>query len=190
MEWGWLILTVLVFVARIFDVSMGTVRIIFISKGYSWVAAFIGFFEVLIWIITISQLIQNLSSFFNYIGFAAGFATGTYIGVVIEKKLSLGQVLMRIITSNEADDLIEYLKSKKFYITYVDAKGARGDVKIILMLIYRSELNKIIESIKEFNPNIFYSVEDLRMVSGESFSKGNPMLKRINFLNQFSAKKK
>ncbi|MCF7794547.1 MAG: DUF5698 domain-containing protein [Candidatus Cloacimonetes bacterium] len=92
------ILPILIFISRIFDVSLGTLRIIFVNKGMRYLAPIIGFFEVLIWLIVISQVMQNMNSPINYIAYAAGFATGNYVGILIEQKLAMGITLIRIIT--------------------------------------------------------------------------------------------
>ena len=74
--YAWVVLPLIIFIARIFDVTLGTIRIIFVARGKRNLAPVLGFFEVLIWIVVISQLVQNLESFTAYIGYAAGFAAG------------------------------------------------------------------------------------------------------------------
>ncbi|MBI2112485.1 hypothetical protein HYT52_03045 [Candidatus Woesearchaeota archaeon] len=89
-----IILPVLIFFARIADVSIGTVRVIFIAKGFKYLAPVLGFFEVLIWLTAIQQVFNNLTNAFTYIGYAAGFATGTYVGIILEEKLSALRAFM------------------------------------------------------------------------------------------------
>ncbi|GAE87820.1 hypothetical protein JCM21531_1220 [Acetivibrio straminisolvens JCM 21531] len=80
----------LIFFSRIIDVTIGTIRIIFVSRGKKYLAPVLGFFEVLVWIVAISQVMQNLNNFACYFAYAAGFATGTFVGIIIEEKLAIG----------------------------------------------------------------------------------------------------
>jgi len=104
------IIPVLIFLARIMDVSIGTMRVIFVSRGFKFYAALCGFFEVLIWIIAITQIIKNLNNPLYYIAYAGGFATGNFIGMVLEEKIALGTVLLRIVVPHEIEELEKYLK--------------------------------------------------------------------------------
>ena len=94
----WVLIPVLICLARIVDVSIGTLRIIFVSKGMRGIAPILGFFEVIIWLVAIGQIFQNLSNWVNYIAYGAGFAMGNFVGIYIEGKISLGYTLVRIIT--------------------------------------------------------------------------------------------
>jgi uncharacterized protein YebE (UPF0316 family) len=94
---AYVLLPLLIFLARVLDVSLGTVRIIFISKGYKFLSLFIGFFEVLIWLTAINQIWSNLSNVWLYLAYAGGFATGNWIGIWLDEKISLGHAMVRII---------------------------------------------------------------------------------------------
>src|SRR5512136_1974751 len=107
---AWVILPLLIFFARICDVSLGTIRVIFISKGIKYIAPIIGFFEVIIWLLAIGQVMNNLTNVVAYIAYGAGFASGTFIGMLIEEKISLGLTSVRIITKKDPAELIQYLR--------------------------------------------------------------------------------
>ena len=156
------LLPIAIFFARIMDVSIGTIRVIFVSRGMRAVAPILGFFEVLIWIIAVGQIMKNLNEWYYYVAYASGFAAGTWVGIWIESKLAIGMVILRIITKSDASELAAKLRDMNYGITSVDAEGARGPVKILFMLVPRHDLNGIIRVIKEYNPNAFYSVEDVR----------------------------
>ncbi|MCD6112428.1 MAG: DUF2179 domain-containing protein [Bacteroidales bacterium] len=162
---SYILLPLLIFFARICDVTIGTIRIILVSKGQKLLAPLLGFFEILIWIIAISKIMENLNNVACYIGYAAGFATGNYIGMLVEEKLAMGVTVIRIITQKAADELIKNLSLAGYGITNIDAKGSRGDVNIIYTVIQRHDLQNVINIIKEFNPKAFYTIEDLRFVS-------------------------
>lgn len=159
------ILPFLIFLARICDVSIGTVRIVMVAKGQKMWAPVLGFFEILIWLLAISRIFQNLDNWTCYMGYALGYATGNYIGLKLEEKLAMGIVKIQIITRKTADELIEKMKAKGYGLTYHDAKGGSEDVSIIYSIVKRTELPKVVEQIKTYNPNAFYTIEDVRFVS-------------------------
>jgi len=170
----WVILPILIFTARLVDVSLGTIRIIFISRGLKYIAPIIAFFEINIWLIAISQIILNLNNPLYSISYASGFALGNFIGILIEEKLSLGTVMIRIIIKHDSDKIIECLRCKKYGVTAIDAKGNNGDVKIIFAVIRRSDLKNILDDIKHIHPQAFYTVEDVRTVEKAIFPMNKP----------------
>ncbi len=161
----WVILPLLIFFARITDVSLDTLRIIFINRNLRYYAAISGFFGVLIWLMVIRQIIQRLDHPLCYIAYAAGFAAGNIVGIIIENRISIGKVIIRTITRRESDDLVAFLRSSGYGITVIDAEGMTGPVKVIFTVTERSDIRHIAETIKKYNPNAFYSVEDIRFVS-------------------------
>lgn len=169
----YIILPILIFCARIVDVSLDTMRVIFVTKGYRWLAPTLGFIQVLIWLVAITQIMKNLSNVFCYIAYAGGFAAGNFIGMYIERKMALGVVLIRIITRNEASELLAYLKSHNYGVTAIDAEGLFGKVKILFTIIKRADIEDVIASIKRFNPQAFYTIEDVRMVNQNAYTPGS-----------------
>ena len=160
----WLILPFLIFIARVIDVTLGTVRVIFVSKGLKYLAPVVGFFEILIWLLAIGQIMKNLSNPICYIAYAGGFAMGNYVGIIIAERLSLGVVLLRVITQKDAVELVQSLSSAKYGVTSVDGEGAQGKVNIIFTIVPRKEVKKIVEIVKRFNPLAFYSIEEVGFV--------------------------
>lgn len=181
------ILPLLVFFARILDVSIGTLRIIFVAKGLKYFAALLGFFESLIWLVAVAQVMQNLNSWQTYVAFALGFAAGNYVGVVLEEKIALGNMLIRIITRREADELVHVLWEAGYGVTSVDAQGETGPVKLIFSIVKRKNIAKIISIIRKYNPNAFYTIEDMRYVN-ETYPF--PLAKDARFPRLFLSKGK
>ena len=157
----WVILPLLIFLSRITDVSLGTVRLIFVSRGMKYLAPVVGFFEVLIWILVIGQIMQQLSNPICYIAYAGGFATGNFVGLLIAERLSLGMVLIRVITPKEVGGLVECLKQKRYGVTCIEGQGANGSVEIVFTIVARRDVRSVVELIKSFNPQAFYSVEEV-----------------------------
>ena len=169
------LLPILIFLARIVDVSLGTLRIIYITKGLKNLVPIVGFFESLLWIMAIAQIMQNLTNIYTYIAFAGGFGAGSYIGMVIEQRMALGVVTVRIITKKDARDLIQHLKEERYGYTSFAAYGVSGKIRYLLTVVNRKEVPHLIQIIRKFNPHAFISVEDVRQVSGdEVFSIPQP----------------
>ncbi len=174
------VLPILIFVARILDVSLGTIRIVFISKGFKYLAPVIGFFEILIWLLAIGQIMQNLNNIYYYIFYAAGFAVGNFVGMHIEEKLSIGTQIIRVITRREASKLLKTLKSAGYGVTSADAKGNKRQVKIIYVVIDRRDVQNVIRLIKRYNPNAFYTIEDIKFASKKLLPYRKSWYKRYN----------
>lgn len=161
-EFSAILLPVIIFFARIADVSLGTLRITMVSRGYKLESAILGFFEVLIWVIVVAQLLTNLDHWVNYIAYAAGFSAGTFIGLYIEDVMKVGTVMVRVITLHKSTELIEALKEAGVAVTSIDAKGGFNDVKIIFTVMKRKKLNRIFDIVKEIDPEAFFSTEDIK----------------------------
>lgn len=162
---SFVILPLLIFLARISDVTVGTLRIVMVSKGQKLIAPLLGFFEVVIWLVTMSKIIQNIDNWVAYVAYGAGFATGNYIGLIIEEKLAVGIVQLQIITRKRADNLIAKLKASGYGITYHEAQGANENVAVIYSIIKRNEIQKVIDIIATYNPDAFYSIEDVKFIN-------------------------
>lgn len=168
----YLVLPFLIFLARICDVTIGTLRIVMISKGQKRLAPILGFFEVLIWLIAIGRIMQNLDNWVCYIFYAAGFATGNYIGMLLEEKLAVGITQIQIFTSGDATELIQTMIRAGYGITSLEAEGGASGkmVSIIYCIAKRTELDKIAAIIKAHHPEAFYAYADVRYVNKNLFT--------------------
>jgi uncharacterized protein YebE (UPF0316 family) len=162
---------VFIFIARIIDVSLGTIRIIFVSKGFKYLAPILGFIEVLIWLVAIQQIISNLTNIYYYIAYAGGFAAGTFVGIILEEKISIGKVIIRIITGKDSKKLLMAMEKAKYTATTIGASGHDGKVNLILSVTNRKDIPNIIKMIEKYNPHAFYTVEDVKL----SFKKIHPV---------------
>ena len=126
----WVILPILIFLGGLAYVSIGTLRIIFVARGKRLLSTLLGFLEVSIWLIAISQIMSNVSNIAAYIAYAAGFAVGNYVGIIIEEKMALGMLEVRIILTENDDLLKNSLSDAGFGVTTVDGKSNRGHVQI------------------------------------------------------------
>lgn len=156
-----LVIPLLIFIARVVDVSLGTVRVIFVSRGLKYFAPVVGFFEILIWLLAMGQIMKNLSNPACYVAYAGGFAMGNYVGIAIAEKLSLGVVLIRVITGSDASPLVERLQEQGYGVTSVDGHGSGGQVKVVFTVVARRQVSDVVHLIKTFNPKAFYSIEEV-----------------------------
>ncbi len=167
--WMWVILPLLIFFSRILDQSIGTLRLIFVSKGFRHIGPILGFFEVIIWLLAITQVLKHLYNPMCYIAYGSGFAMGNYIGIRLEERISMGNVLIRIIPKRDTSALIDHLREEGFGVTAADAEGAKGPVKIVFTIIKRRDVSRVINIINRYNPNAFYTIEEVKAVKDGYF---------------------
>ena len=188
----YVVIPILIFLSRITDVSIGTMRLIFISKGYKIFAACLGFFEVLIWIVAITQIMKNLTNVYYYLAYAAGFATGNFVGMVIEEKIALGHVLLRVVTGIDLNILVDYMKRENFGFTLLDAEGSQGNVRILFSILRRPDLDPVASFLREHYPNAFYTIEDIRYINEQHLPFRNAVVRsrKIRFFRRSQRKGK
>jgi uncharacterized protein YebE (UPF0316 family) len=172
-EFNWS-LPLLVFFARILDVTLGTLRIIYVNKGKRLLAPLLGFVEVFIWIVVVSQLVRDVSNLAGYLAYAAGFAAGNYVGMAIENRLAIGTLIVRAIVTGETLPLIDSLKEAGFGVTFFHAHGAHGPVRVVYTVINRKELGEVVQLLKASHPRVFYTVEEARLASEGVFHQLQP----------------
>ncbi len=155
-------LPLLVFFARVIDVTLGTLRIIFISRGKKYAAPLLGFVEVFIWISVVTQIARGVNDLPTYLAYAAGFAAGNFVGMHIEDRLAFGTQVLRIIVPEGADGLITNLSSAGYGVTRVDAQGVTGPVKLIYTVVKRKDIPAVLFLVHQTHPHAFLSIEDVR----------------------------
>ena len=175
-EWWfvYLALPALIFCARVGDVSLDTMRIIFVNRGRKVLAPLLGFLEVLIWLAAVAQVMKNLSNPVCYLAYGGGFACGNLVGMLIEEKLAVGLLAMRIIVQKDASALVAALRAQGYGVTNLDGHGADGPVNVLFVVIRRRHFAKIVEQVALHAPDAFYSVEEVRSVGGGTMAAYRP----------------
>lgn len=168
---NWIVMPVIIILARILDVSLSTVRVYLTARGEKKFAAGVGFVEVLIWLIIVRQIIIAIDNPAWYIAYATGFALGTYIGISISERLSVGRVIVRIIVKEDATRLISALKKEGFGYTVVDSHSEDHRSFIIFSVMHSNDVALVSKLIKQTSPKAFFTVEDVRRVSQGNFRK-------------------
>lgn len=181
-----IVLPIMIFFARIMDVSINTIRIIFMLHSRKLLSTILGFFESLIWLLAISQIFQNLTSWPTYLAYAGGFASGILVGMLIEEKLAIGKVVIRVITRQPADTLIEFFTRNGYRYSSVNATSDEGDVNVLFTVIKREKLKMTIAEIKRYNPQAFYTVEGVKRVSDDDVADEKGFGFRKNIMSRVS----
>jgi uncharacterized protein YebE (UPF0316 family) len=161
-----------IFFARLTDVSMATIRMIMVVRGKRLVAALIGFFEVTIYVLAIGRVLNGLNNPINILVYASGFATGNYMGIFLEEKLAIGNILVQVISDHEVMRLVEILRGKGFGVTVVEGYGRQGIRHLLNITLQRKNLHNLYEIIEEHDKNAFITVMDTRSIRGGYFSSG------------------
>jgi uncharacterized protein YebE (UPF0316 family) len=177
----WVGLPLLVFFARVVDVTLGTLRIIFTSRGMKYLAPLFGFVEVFIWISVISEITKGAHNIVAYLAYAGGFATGNYIGMFIEDKLAMGMLVVRAIIPGSVHELTKNMHEKGYGVTRVDAHGSQGPVNLIYAIVQRKNLPEVADIIQGIYPNAFFTVEELRSAEHGVFPRPQPGLQDALF---------
>ena len=180
MDWfNWVVMPLMIFGARILDMSLGTMRIIAVNRGLKKIAPLIGFFEVMVWIIVVRQVIVEMSNPLWFLAYGLGFAAGNFVGIYMTEKMSISKVLVRIMTMKDSKKLIKKLEEEGYMITVVKTQNKNHNGTMLFTNIHASELEETIQIIKKYNPQAVYSVEDARQVSNELFPTHNGRKKSL-----------
>ena len=161
---NYVVIPLFIFFARICDVSINTLRIIFMLHSRKYVATFLGFFEAAIWLLAISQIFQNLGSWQTFLAYAGGYAMGIFVGMMIEERLAIGNVVVRVITAKPADELIGFFREKHMRFTSLEGESGDGPVNVLFTVMKRERLPVILEAIKKHNPQALSTVEGVKKV--------------------------
>lgn len=161
----------LIFVARVLDVTMATFRMLMVVQGRKFYSACIGFIEIIIYITALNQVVSNLENIWNLLVYALGFACGNYIGILIEEKIALGTLAVQIIHKEKSsDELVNTLRDQGFGVTILSGMGREGSRDVISVVIRRKDLPKLKKQIYEFDPNAFIITNSISSISGGYFS--------------------
>ena len=155
-----------IFLLRICDVSLGTLRTMFTVQGKKYLSAGIGFVEVGIWVVAIRQVFSQLDNPWNILGYALGFATGTFLGIVIEQKLGLGYTQMIVISKHHPDAIADALRLKKFGVTMIPGEGGSGGMALITSVIRRNRTKEFHDIVDGIDHEAFISIQSANLSRG------------------------
>lgn len=173
-----------IFVARIFDVSLMTLRTIMLVRGQKLYAAAFGFFEVIIYIVALNKIFASLDNPFALIVYAAGFAIGNIVGGTLEEKLAVGVLTIQVITLVDPLSLTEKLRSEGYGVTLIEGQGREGTRYILQVILARRNLPKLRKMVDQWDDCAFLTVFDAKM------TKGGVFCNNFNLLNDGIKKRK
>jgi uncharacterized protein YebE (UPF0316 family) len=160
--WG----ALLIFGLRIVDVSCDTMRVIFAIRGKRGIAAALGFIQALVWIFAVGNAVKHLDSILHVIGYAGGYAMGTYVGVSLEQAIAYGVATIRVVSNKAGVEIAETLRKAGYGVTEFPGFGRDGAVEIINSVVQRSHLPEVLEIIASRDEDAFVTVEEPKILRG------------------------
>jgi uncharacterized protein YebE (UPF0316 family) len=184
------LIPIMIFIAKIIEVSVDTIRLIFVSRNDKLIAPILGFVSVSIWITVLSFVVQNLSNIYSYLSYGLGFAMGTYVGILLEEKLVTGFIIFKVFLVQSQVELKEALIKEGYGFTTIDAQGASGKVNLFDIIVKRKDIQKVVNLIKDINPNAFYTIETAKTAKLGIFptKKSHPSYFRRSVLGNVKGK--
>jgi uncharacterized protein YebE (UPF0316 family) len=165
-------LAIAIFLARILDVSLGTLRTIVVIRGYPMVAAIVGFFEILLWLAAAGQVFRNLDAWYLAFAYAGGFATGNMVGMWLESRLAIGWQLVRIVSTDPAVQLADRLRQSGYDVINLPGRGAAdAPVEVLLVADQRRRIRRLVRLVRELDPEAFWTTNDVRRRPDETLRR-------------------
>lgn len=160
-----------IFGARVIDMSLDVIRILMLMRDRRILASVIGFFEVAVFVLALNEVLSGgLNDPGKIIAYAGGFATGNYIGSLIEERLAMGYLSIQVFPPMDCvNTLVEQVRNAGFGITSVSGHGRDGERIILFILIKRKDLNKAMDIINKINPDIFFNMSEAKRIHGGVF---------------------
>jgi uncharacterized protein YebE (UPF0316 family) len=154
--------TLLIFLLRVCDMSLDTLRVLFVLRGQRSLAWILGFFQSALWVLAITSVISNLDDWWNIIGYAAGFATGNVVGMLIYERLPVGHANVRIVSPHLGNAVANAIRSAGYAATELSGRGRDGMVSMISSSVRRRDIMRIRNKVFEVDPEAFITVEEVR----------------------------
>jgi uncharacterized protein YebE (UPF0316 family) len=151
-----------IFALRVTDMSLDTLRVLFVIRGRKAISWTLGFFQSALWVVAITSVLQNLGNLWNVIGYASGFATGNVLGMVIEERLAVGHSDVRIISPGRGSAIANALRQAGYAATELSGRGKDGTVAIINCSVLRRDIGRLQKVIAEIDQEAFITVEEVR----------------------------
>ncbi len=158
--WG----AVLIFLVRVLNIALDTLRVLFVMRGQRILAWVVGFIVSLLYVLLLTSVLSNLSQPAYIIAYAAGFATGSVAGMWLEEKMALGFKVVQIISPGNGAILATLLREKGFGVTEIPARGRDGAVTMLSVGARRRDISTVQQMVREIDPNAFISEGDLRPI--------------------------
>jgi len=156
-----LMLALVIFAARVVDVSLGTIRHAMIVRGKRFITFCIAFLESLVWVFAVSKVLSDLSEPMTALAFALGFATGTFVGMTIENLLKIGDQVVKVFSS-KGKEVAALLRDAGFRVTEFEGRGRDGQVILLFVQVRRRDAKKVLQTARGYDKNCYLVIEDIR----------------------------
>jgi len=167
---SYVLIPLLIIMCRVTEVSFATLRIILITKGLKKIAPVVAFIEVFIWIMVARNILTENTPWVKILAYCLGYALGTFAGIIVESKLSIGKAIVRVFVPVESEHIVAELRNNKFGVSAVDAEGKDGKIKVLFIVVNRTELPGVIKIIHTSNPHAFFTIESVQVANAGYFS--------------------
>jgi uncharacterized protein YebE (UPF0316 family) len=157
-----LLMPFVIFVLRVADMSLDTLRVLFVIRGRRSLAWLLGFFQSALWVVAITSVLSNLDNLWNVVGYASGFATGNVVGMTIEEYLAIGHGHMRIISSRRGSAIAEAIRRSGYAATEIAGRGKDGTVSVINCSVRRRDIRDLRKQVHAIDPEAFLTIEEIR----------------------------
>lgn len=154
----------LIFLLRVTDMTLDTLRVLVVMRGRKSIAWILGFFQAGIFVLAISSVLENLDNPLNIAGYAAGFATGNVVGMLIEERLAIGHILLSIVSPRRGSAIAENLRGEGYAVTEIPARGKDGMVSLLYVNVLRRNTERVKKLANEIDPDAFITAEDVRPI--------------------------
>lgn len=151
-----------IFILRLGDMSLDTLRVLFVIRGQRKFAWLLGFFQSLIWVLAITSVLRNLDNPFNIVGYATGFATGNVVGMMIEERLAIGHGHIRIMSPSRGTAIAQALREAGYAATELSGRGRDGTVSVINSSVRRRDIRMVEDKVRSIDPEAFVTVQEVR----------------------------
>ncbi len=160
---GSLLVALMIFFARVCDVSLGTLRHAMIIRRKRLIAVVIAFVEALIWVYAVSRVLAGISGTITALAFASGFAAGTFVGMTLEGLFKIGEQVVRVF-SPQGRNLAEELRLKGYRVTVFEGSGRDGQVSLLFIQVKRRETGRVLSLARSIDPSCYVVVDDVQAI--------------------------
>ncbi|HKM00953.1 MAG: DUF2179 domain-containing protein [Tissierellia bacterium] len=163
------LLYLIIFFAKIIEVSISTIRVVFIGKGERAKGAILGFVEIMIWLVVVSSVLNNITEDpIKMLIYAAAFSLGNYLGVTIESKIAVGLASIQVVVNEKSGDILaDILREQGYGVTIIEGKGKNESIKNLLFIqLKRKKIPEAVKLVKQHNPEAYITVNDIKSMMG------------------------
>lgn len=156
------LLPLLIFLIRVTDMSLDTLRVLFVVRGRRAPAWVVGFLQSALWVVAVASVLSHLDNLLNVVAYAAGFATGSVVGMKIEDRLAIGHSHVRVISAQRGEAVAGALRRAGYAVTELAGRGKDGTVSILTTSVRRRDIEPVRSQVLEVDTEAFVTLSEVR----------------------------